>query len=107
MFSAGVRAFLVAMLIALPALMLPGVSPDTTQMIALLSLLAALLTFVEYYSDYPSFIEFRDAPPFNRLRFAALFITIAISPSWMPAVADVNVDDPLKTSLHRAAAVLG
>ncbi|MFZ5964386.1 hypothetical protein ACOXXX_15680 [Thalassococcus sp. BH17M4-6] len=76
MISAGVRAFLVSMLIALPALMLPGVAPDTTQIIALLSLLAALLTFVEYVSSYPSLIEFRDAPPFNRMRFIALLTTI-------------------------------
>jgi hypothetical protein len=34
------------------------------------------LTFVEYVSDFPSFIEFRDAPPFNRLRFMSLFLTI-------------------------------
>lgn len=76
MISAGVRAFLVAMLIALPALMLPGVSADTTQMIALLALLAAMLTFVEYVSVFPSFVEFRDAPPFNRMRFLTLFLTI-------------------------------
>lgn len=76
MISAGVRAFLVSMLIALPALMMPDVTAETSQMIALLALLAAMLTFVEYVSEYPSFVEFRDAPPFNRLRFMALFLTI-------------------------------
>ncbi len=76
MVGAAARAFLVALLIAMPAVALPGVSADTAQMVALLSLLAALLTFVEYTSDYPSLVEFRDAPPFNRMRFVALFMTI-------------------------------
>ena len=76
MAGAGARAFLVALLIATPAVMLPGVSSDAAQMVALLSLVAALLTFVEYVSDYPSLIEFRSAPPFNRMRFVALFLTI-------------------------------
>ncbi len=76
MVGAAARAFLVALLIAMPAVVLPGVSSDTAQMIALLSLLAALLTFVEYNSEYPSVVDFRDAPPFNRMRFIALFSTI-------------------------------
>ncbi|KMK66441.1 hypothetical protein [Puniceibacterium sp. IMCC21224] len=74
--GAGGRAFLVAVLIALPALMLHDGSTDRTQMIALLALIAAILTFSEYVSAYPSFLEFRDAGPFNRLRFAALFATV-------------------------------
>ncbi|WP_417718544.1 hypothetical protein [Salipiger sp.] len=62
----------------MPALMLPGTSSDTTQMIALLALVAAALTFVEYVGDYPSIIEFRDSPPFNRMRFVALFLTVLV-----------------------------
>lgn len=76
MVSAAARAFLVALLIAMPAVMLPDVLNETAQMVALLALVAALLTFVEYVSDYPSLIEFRNAPPFNRMRFIALFVTI-------------------------------
>lgn len=76
--QAGARAFLIAFLIAMPAVFLPGVTADGSQMIALLALVAALLTFVEYVGDYPSFIEFRDAPPFNRLRFVALFVTVLV-----------------------------
>ncbi|MFZ7091187.1 hypothetical protein [Primorskyibacter sp. 2E233] len=78
MVSAGARAFLVALVIAMPAMMLPGVTADTAQMVALLSLVAAALTFVEYVSDYPSLIEFRDAAPYNRMRFIALFVTILL-----------------------------
>ncbi|WP_136443195.1 hypothetical protein [Pacificoceanicola onchidii] len=78
MISAGARAFLVALVIAMPAAMLPGVSADTAQMVALLALVAAALTFVEYFSEFPSLLEFRDAPPYNRMRFLALFFTVLV-----------------------------
>ena len=78
MVKAGTRAVLVAVLISMPALLLPQTTADATQFIALLALIGALLAFVEYVGDYPSIIEFRDAPPFNRLRFLALFATVLI-----------------------------
>ncbi len=70
------RAFLVVLLIATPALLLPGTSADATQIVALVAVFAAALTLFEYMSIYPGLIEFRDAPPFNRIRFCALFITV-------------------------------
>lgn len=70
------RAVLVMVLVAMPSLMLPGVHRDTTQIVALVAIFAALLTFIEYVATYPSLMEFRDAPPFNRLRFLSLFITV-------------------------------
>lgn len=76
MIGAAVRAILVASVFTMPAILLPGTSADTVQMVVLLSLVAALLVFVEYSSEYPSLIEFRNAPPFNRLRFLALFCTV-------------------------------
>ncbi len=76
MTGAVLRGFLVAFLIATPALMLPVGAADTNQITILIALLAAFLTFVEYNSNFPSIVEFRDAPPFNRLRFLALFATV-------------------------------
>ncbi|MCV2874160.1 hypothetical protein OEZ71_17825 [Defluviimonas sp. WL0050] len=76
--GAVVRALLVVVLIATPSLMLPGVSSDTTQIVALVALFAAALTFFEYASTYPGLVEFRDAPPFNRLRFLSLFVTVLV-----------------------------
>lgn len=70
------RGFLVALMIATPALVVPGVSIDSSQATVLVALLAAFLTFVEYNSTSPSIVEFRDAAPFNRLRFVALFLTV-------------------------------
>ncbi len=70
------RTFLVVLLIGLPSFMLPGTHSDTTVIVALVALLAGIFTFVEYNSTYPSLVEFRDAPPFNRLRFFALLTTV-------------------------------
>lgn len=78
MTGAAVRGVLVALLIATPALLLPGVAADSTQITVLVALLAAFLTFVEYNSNFPSIVEFRDAPPFNRLRFMALLVTVVM-----------------------------
>jgi hypothetical protein len=76
MLSALVRAFLVMFLIATPSVLLPGIGPDGRQMVALIALFAGTLTFVEYNATYPGLIEFRDAPPFNRVRFIMLFFTV-------------------------------
>jgi hypothetical protein len=72
------RAVLVVILVSIPSLLIPGVSPDTAQIVALVALFGAILTIVEYTSDYPGLIEFRDAPPFNRIRFASIFAVVLI-----------------------------
>jgi hypothetical protein len=79
--GACVRGFLVMVLIALPSIILPGVSTDTRQMVTLVALFAGLLTVVEYNAIYPGLIEFRDAPPFNRIRYVmllAMVVTLAV-----------------------------
>lgn len=63
-------------LIALPSVILPGVSADTRQMVTLVALFAGVLTVVEYNAVYPGLIEFRDAPPFNRIRYTMLLSMI-------------------------------
>ena len=67
-----------ALLVATPALLLPGTRGDSYEMIALLAILAGALTFAEYNTEFPSFIEFRDAPPLNRLRFVALMTMVVL-----------------------------
>jgi len=71
-----VRGVLVMVLVATPSLMMPKVTGDNTEIVALVAFFAGLLTFVEYASSYPCLIEFRDAPPFNRLRYLSLFATV-------------------------------
>ena len=70
------RAVLVVLLVATPALLLPGVSKDVAQIVTLVSIFAAALTIFEYASVYPGIVEFRNAPPFNRLRFISVFATV-------------------------------
>ena len=76
--GAFVRAVLVVALIVMPSVMLNQQSPDAAQVVALVALFAAALTFFEYVSAYPGLVEFRDAPPFNRVRYASLFITVLL-----------------------------
>nr|WP_252731486.1 hypothetical protein [Lentibacter algarum] len=93
MAGAVLRAILMALLVAMPALILPGISADSTQIVVLAALLAFLLTFIEYYSQYPSIIEFRYASPFNRLRFFALFVSVTLL-----SVICANKSDPTPIS---------
>lgn len=70
------RAFFVVLLIATPSLLLPDVSRDATQIVVLVSLFAGGLTLFEYNAKYPGLVEFRDAPPFNRIRFGSMMLTV-------------------------------
>lgn len=98
------RGFLIAALIATPALMLPGMVSDANQFTVLVAFLAAFLTFIEYNSSFPSIIEFRDAPPFNRLRFVALFATVFL----LSAIIRGEVDPtPFTDSLNAMGTVIG
>jgi len=74
--GAMMRAVLVMLLFTTPSVFLHDVTTDTQQMVALVALFAGVLTFVEYNSVYPGLVEFRDAPPFNRVRFLMLFATV-------------------------------
>lgn len=70
------RAFLMVFLIITPSLLVPGINQETGQIVMIIALFGAALTLFEYASTYPGLVEFRDAPPFNRIRFTALFATI-------------------------------
>lgn len=73
-----VRAVLVVLLFAAPSVLLPGMGSDGKQMVALVALFAGVLTFVEYNASYPGLIEFRDAPPYNRVRYLMLFAIVFV-----------------------------
>lgn len=76
--AALLRAVLIAVAIATPSLLLPVTLADTAQIVIVLAILAAVLTFIEYFGHYPSVIEFRFAPPFNRLKFITLVSILLI-----------------------------
>ncbi len=98
------RGILVALLVATPSLLLPGFATQSPEIIVLLALLAGALTCAEYFSSFPSFIEFREAPPLNRMRFASLFI--------IAAALSLVLGHPYETSLmstlfHALGTILG
>lgn len=76
--GAFVRAILVALLVAVPSLILPNVGPDGRDIATVFALLGAALTLFEYGSSHPGLVEFRFAPPFNRIRFVSLFLTVLL-----------------------------
>jgi hypothetical protein len=71
-----VRALAVILLVATPSIILPSTPGDTGQIAMLVAILAAIATFAEYASKTSTLIEFREAPPVNRIRFLALFACV-------------------------------
>ncbi len=76
--GAFVRAILVALLIAMPSMILPGVGAGAQDISMVFALIGAALTMFEYGSTHPGLVEFRFAPPFNRIRFISLFLTVLL-----------------------------
>lgn len=70
------RGLFVIILIILPSALLPSTLGDGRIVVMLVALFAASFTIAEYASHSPSLVEFRDAPPFNRIRFIALFMSV-------------------------------
>ncbi len=70
------RGLCIALLVLCPALLLPEISQDVAQGITLLAMLAAVVVMTEYSAAYPGLIEFRDAKPYNRLRFCMLAVVV-------------------------------
>ncbi|MDZ4096426.1 MAG: hypothetical protein U1D35_16125 [Paracoccaceae bacterium] len=89
-------------LVATPSVLLPGTGIDGKQMVALVALFAGALTFVEYNATYPGLIEFRDAPPFNRVRFIVLFGTVFL----LTVIAKSATDPTTLTILVEAVGIL-
>ncbi len=77
--GASLRAGLMASLIARPQIVRCSAAPEGAQLVALFALLAAAFTFSEYASAAPSLVEFRDTPPYNRLRVGALFAMVLLA----------------------------
>lgn len=92
--TAGIRAALVVVAIATPALILPDVSVGVTQVLALIAIFAGGFVFLEYSSNYPGLIEFRDAAPFNRVRFCmAFFMLFAMAAALRGSMYESSVSD--------------
>lgn len=98
------RAVLVMILVATPTVLLGELRPDSQQLVALVALFAGALTFAEYNAVYPGLVEFRDAPPFNRMRFLMLFATVFC----LSAIERGRMQPSTVTELiHAVGAVIG
>lgn len=93
--GAVLRAALVVILITLPSTFIPHASADGTLVTLLIAISAATFIFVEYAAISPSFVEFRSAPPLNRLRFGALFLCVLM----LSLIAQVGPDSPAISKL--------
>ena len=76
--GASVRAALVAAMVLTPSLLLPEADRQITDATVLVALFAAVFVIFEYGSTYPGLVEFRGAPPINRVRFGILFLTLTL-----------------------------
>lgn len=76
--GACIRALLIVVMVLTPSLLLPEGSPQITDTIVLIALFGGFFVVAEYGSIYPGLVEFRDAPPFNRVRFGMLFTTLLL-----------------------------
>ena len=101
--GAFLRALLIALAIATPALLLPDVGADAAQVTVLVALVAGAFTFVEYYSQFPSILEFRFAPPVNRLRYFTMFSMVLLLTVYYSGSA---LETPIATLLMKLAELM-
>ena len=76
MVGAFIRAFLVLAVVASPAFLLPDVSQAAQEISLIIGAIAGAFTFFEYASSHPGLIDFRFAPPYNRIRFVTFCFQI-------------------------------
>ncbi|MCC6008030.1 MAG: hypothetical protein JJU40_10150 [Rhodobacteraceae bacterium] len=78
--GASVRGVLVALAIMVPSFILPDLAQEARQIAVLVAVVAFCIVLFEYGSSHPGLVEFRFAPPFNRIRYLSLlFCVIAIA----------------------------
>ena len=94
------RALAMAFTVITPALLLPWTDVTTSQFAVFMALVAGVFTFSEYHAESPSLISFRDAAPFNRIRFIALLVMVL-------GVALILRDDLAPTTLSRVMTAFG
>lgn len=71
-----IRAFLVLAVVASPALLLPNTSQAAQEISLIIGAIAGAFTLFEYASSHPGLIDFRFAPPYNRIRFITFVVQV-------------------------------
>lgn len=106
--AASVRGLLVALVILLPGFILPDLTVEARQMAVLVAVVAFFIVLFEYGSSHPGLVEFRFAPPFNRIRYLSLlFCVLALALLFRQAIepgpvghAVTLVGDAMGRALH-------
>lgn len=71
-----VRAMLVLVVVAAPAFLLPNVSQAAQEISLIIGGIAGAFTLFEYASTHPGLVDFRFAPPYNRIRFVTFAVQV-------------------------------
>ncbi|MEM8869727.1 MAG: hypothetical protein AAF848_06630 [Pseudomonadota bacterium] len=71
-----VRATALVLIIASPAFLLPNVSTASQEITLIVAGIAAAFTVFEYASTHPGLIDFRFAPPYNRVRYTIFGVQV-------------------------------
>jgi hypothetical protein len=74
--GAVIRSLLVVIVVATPAFLLPNASVASQEISLIIGGIAAAFTLFEYASTHPGLIDFRFAPPYNRVRFTAFAVQV-------------------------------
>ncbi len=98
------RAVSVGVLFALPIFIVPGLAADKGLVVSIVALSMMVWTFMEYASEYPSLIEFRDAPPFNRIRYLTLLVMVYCLSMIQSHLA---VENNPASFIHNVGAIIG
>lgn len=86
------RAIWVIVLISIPSYLLSTQTVDSALLTSFASVCCGVLIFAEYNARAPSFIEFRDAAPVNRIRFiTGLAMIFVLTMSQRHAIAPTTL----------------
>lgn len=72
------RALLIAATVLAPSLLVAGASAQAADTMLLIAIFAAIFVVAEYWAASPGLMEFRDAPPFNRVRYGMLLAMLVL-----------------------------
>ncbi len=84
--GAAVRAVCVAILVMLPAILLPQVTQSVVEYTRIFATIMAIFVLYEYGFPTSTIIEFRFAAPYNRIKYLLLF-ALVVAPSLMVSAA--------------------
>lgn len=72
------RAVMVVIILAAPAFLLPNISRAAQEISLIIGGIVAAFTLFEYASTHPGIVDFRFAPPYNRVRFFTFSVQVLL-----------------------------